>query len=79
MGIPLVVGFSVLLVLWVVGIAAQGQSGLWADLLAGLSMTDHLHSFARGLIRSADVAYYVSLSAIGIFLTYRTVESGRWR
>ncbi len=76
--IAVVIGFAVLLVLLVIGMAAEG-GGVWQGLASHLSISNHLHPFARGLVRSVDVIYYLSLTFVGLFLTYRFVEAERWR
>jgi ABC-2 type transport system permease protein len=76
--IAVVIAFTTLLVLLVVGIAADGD-GMWAALAGYLSISNHLHPFARGLVRSEDAIYYLSLVFVGLFLTYRIIEAERWR
>jgi len=39
----------------------------------------HMQSFARGVIDSKDVVYYLSMIVLGLFLTARSMESMRWR
>ena len=48
-------------------------------MLRYLSLTDHFQDLVRGLIKSTDLIYYVSLIAIALFLTQRSLESLRWR
>ena len=71
--------FASLLVLMVVGVAGQGQPEPWGSLLDYLSLTSHLQPFARGLIRSIDVVYYLTLAVGALLVTYRIVEVARWR
>jgi len=47
--------------------------------MAYLSINDHLESFAKGVLDSKDIIFYVSLSVLGLFLTGRALESIRWR
>ncbi|MBE0618174.1 MAG: hypothetical protein IH608_09655, partial [Proteobacteria bacterium] len=44
-----------------------------------LSIITHLDSFLRGVVELKDVVYYLSVSAFGLFLTHRVLDSARWR
>ena len=44
-----------------------------------MSISTHLDSFAKGVIDLTDVVYFVSLAALGIFLTARSVEALKGR
>jgi ABC-2 type transport system permease protein len=77
--IAAIIGFVVLLLLWVIGLAARGQSGFMQQFLEYLSLTSHLESFVRGILRLSDVVYYLSLAFVGLFLAHRVVEAQRWR
>lgn len=77
--VAVIVGFAVLLMFYVIGLAARGQEGFWQQLFSYLSLTTHLESFVRGIVRVTDVVYYLSFVFISLFLTYRVVEAQRWR
>lgn len=74
-----VIGFGVLLIFWVIGWAAAGAEGVWRGVLEYLSVLEHVSGFTRGLIVGKDVIYYLSLVALGLFLSQRMVEAQRWR
>ncbi len=78
--------FVLLLVLWMLSFladlgAAGGAFGAggFADLLRWLSTSEHFQNLARGLVDTADLAYFAVL--IGSFLVFAktAVESVRWR
>lgn len=73
-----VVTFGVLLVFWLLGWAAQ-LGGDFAKVFEHLSIITHLDGFVRGVVEVKDVAYYLSASAFGLFLTHRVLDSNRWR
>ena len=50
-----------------------------SKLIKYLSLIDHLGSFAKGLLDTRPIVYYVSLTAISLFLTGRVISSPRWR
>lgn len=77
--VAVIVGFASLLMFYVIGLAARGQEGFWQPLFEHLAITSHLEGFVRGMVRFSDVAYYVSISFVGLFLTHRVVEAQRWR
>ena len=74
-----VVGFGILLLLTITQQAALQVTGGAATILTDLSITSHMENFLRGILSTKDVAYYLSLLVLFLFLTIRLVESRRWR
>lgn len=72
-------GILLLLPFWLVGRAEALVPDEWADAVRPASILLHLESFNRGVIDSADIAYFVALTAVFLFLTWRSVESRAWR
>ena len=54
-------------------------AGWQAKLYGHIAMTQHLEQFARGTVDSAAVVYYLSLTSLFLFLTWKVVESRRWK
>lgn len=77
--VAVIIGFATLLMFYVIGLAAHGESGFWQGLFQALAINTHLEAFVRGIVRLVDVTYYASLIFVGLFLTYRVVEAQRWR
>ena len=76
----LLVTFGVIIFFWVIGSPAQLVDGAAADVLRYLSLTEHFYdSFLIGLVRIQDVVYYLSMTAIALFLGSISVEARRWR
>jgi len=48
-------------------------------LFSNLSPIEHFEDFAKGIVDTKHLIYYASFMFGGIFLTYVTVESSRWR
>jgi len=48
-------------------------------VVAYMSVLQHFDSFAKGVLDSKDIVYYLSAIFIGLFLTGRALESLRWR
>ncbi len=71
--------FGVCLMLWILEWVSGYETATWAQVLAYCSVITHFESFAKGVIDSKDVVFYVSLIFLGLFLTSRSMESLRWR
>ena len=71
--------FAVFLMLWVINWIAQFMGPTTQAVLNYLSLTDHLDDFAKGIIDTKHVIYYLSFMAFGLFLTAKSVDSERWR
>ncbi len=74
-----VVTFVVLLFFWVIGWAADLAGSNWKALFQYLSISEHLENFGKGVVDTKDVVYYLSVIALSLFLTMRSLESKRWR
>lgn len=73
-----VIGFGILLMLWIISWAGGLVNGNIGSILSSLSVFEHFDSFTRGIIDVADCLYYISLSFSFIFLTVRRLEWKRW-
>ncbi len=71
--------FAVFLMFWVINWIATFTGPTTQAVLNYLSITEHLNDFARGVIDTKHVIYYVSFIAFSLFLTVRAVDSERWR
>ena len=74
-----VVAFGILLLLTLIHEAAAQVDGITSTILSELSINGHLGDFLRGVISTKDLAYYLGVAAVFLFLTVRSVESRRWR
>ena len=75
----LFVSLAVVLLFWIVRPAASGTGSLGVELLSYMNFVDHYLSFYQGIIDLSDVIYYVSLTAVGLFLGTVSIEIRRWR
>jgi ABC-2 type transport system permease protein len=79
---PLVAGMlGVLLLLpsWLAGAAGPYAPAALRPVLDALSFVTRLRSFARGVIDSSDVAFFAAVTALFLFLTWRSLDARRWR
>jgi ABC-2 type transport system permease protein len=75
-----VLGFGLVLLLWLMGWLSQALSETgFGELFTFLSVGEHFQSFVKGLVRTEDVVYLLSLAVLGLFLTHRVIESERWK
>ncbi len=73
------IAFGLALLLWIVGWPADQAGSTARTLLNHLSIIAHQESFAKGVIESKDVIFYLNFSLFFLFLTLRSLESKRWR
>lgn len=73
------VTFALSLMLWILDWVSTFEQAAWAKVLSYMSVITHFEPFAKGVIDSKDVIFYVSLIFFGLFLTARSMESLRWR
>jgi ABC-2 type transport system permease protein len=71
--------FAICLLLWVLDWVSSYETAAWAKAVAYLSVIQHFEPFAKGVIDSKDVIFYLSMIFFGLFLTARSMESLRWR
>ena len=77
--IAAVLSFGSLLMFWVIGWSKSLVDPATGGLIEYLSITSHLDSFAKGVLDSRDVVYYVIFTSFFLFLTLRQLESYRWK
>jgi ABC-2 type transport system permease protein len=68
-----------LLLLYVINWPADTSTPTIGAVLHYLSVTEHFGEFVKGVVDSRAVVYFLSLIAVALFLTHRSVESLRWR
>jgi ABC-2 type transport system permease protein len=73
-----VLGFGILLLLWLIEAAGNIATGS-ATVLTYLSLPTHYNDFARGAINLEDVVYYLSVTIAALFIATRMLETRRYR
>ena len=74
-----VIGMGILLPLSFTDVVGDRVGGVAKDIVNGLSMNDHFDDFTRGVLDLSNIIYFVSLAAVFLFLTVRSLETRRWR
>jgi ABC-2 type transport system permease protein len=59
--------------------ALASQTGLEAQLVAHLGLMEHMRDFAQGIVDTRPVILYLSATAFFLFLSWKMVESRRWK
>ena len=71
--------FGILLIFWILGWSADYAGGAVGRVLQHLSILEHNDSFARGVLDTKDVLYYLDFTVLALFLTLRSLEARRWK
>ena len=78
--IAAVMGFVVILMLFSIGLLdvfiTDPES---RKLVQYLSLLDHFQGFSKGFLDTRPIVFYLSTTAIALFLTVRAIANPRWR
>ena len=74
-----VVGIVTLFVLWFAGSIGQSIGGVVGKILTWISPIYRYNSFANGLLKFSDIIFYVSMSAILVYIAIVNTERKRWK
>lgn len=74
-----VIGVGITLVSLLIGALGDMLGGAAQSILSYVPLFEHYNDFARGIIDTKDVLYYVSVVALFLFLSTRVIESRRWK
>ncbi|MGQ9525930.1 MAG: ABC transporter permease [Armatimonadota bacterium] len=75
--IAFVTTFGILLALYIIDWMAGTVGPPWGDLLTYLSVRRHLENFAKGLIDTRDVVFYVTTIALMLYMATRSLASAK--
>ena len=67
------------LALFIINWVGQFSGPVLSDILDQLSLIRHYDSFSNGVLATNDIVFYVSFTGFFLFLTYRVLDSYRWR
>ena len=73
-----VVAGGILFALWFIGIAGNLAPGALGEVLSYISLQNHFPDFVRGIISTRGIIYYLSVTALFLYLAIRSLETGRW-
>lgn len=73
-----IVGVVGLLIMWLLQGIAPNLGGIWSDILNWFSLYSRTEDLYAGILSLKSIVYYLSFSAVFIFLTIRVIEKRRW-
>jgi ABC-2 type transport system permease protein len=71
--------FTLFLILWILDWLGDQGGPTTQTVVSYLSITKHFDDFAKGIIDTKHVVFYLSFITFGLFLTAKSVDSERWR
>jgi ABC-2 type transport system permease protein len=71
-------GFSLFLLSMLSGHLPM-DAGWQSAVMSQISLVDQMNDFARGMVDTRHVVFYVTVTFLFLFLTLRVVESRRWK
>lgn len=71
--------FGMMMILWFIGFASSFVGPELGALIKYLSVMEHFTDFAKGVIDSSHMVFYLTIAFFSLFLTYQAVESSKWR
>ncbi|MBM3187551.1 MAG: hypothetical protein FJZ90_02390 [Chloroflexi bacterium] len=74
-----VLGIGITLLLWLSGALEELVGQSMKQVVTYLPIFDHYTDFVRGIIDTKDIVYYVSVTALFLFLSTQVLEARRWR
>ena len=74
-----ILSFGTILMMWLIDVFSRSASEGVKAVLTYLSILNHLNDFLGGVIATSHIIFYLSLILVGVFLTYRSLDSLRWR
>ena len=77
--VSVVVASGLLLALWFFGPAASLAPAPLDKVLAYASLSHHFADFDRGIVDTRAIVYFLSVSALFLYLAIRSIETARWQ
>ncbi|MFH2105573.1 MAG: ABC transporter permease subunit [Parcubacteria group bacterium] len=77
--IAAVIGFALVLLLWVMSWISGNLGEINSELLSYISLSTHLEGFIKGVINLKDVVYYLSFIVFWLFVSVKSIEIRKWK
>ena len=74
-----VVAGGILFGLWFLGVLGGLAPGALGDVISLFSLSTYFTDFARGIVDTRGVVYYLTVALLFLYLSVRSIEAGRWR
>lgn len=72
-------GFGALLLFFVLGWIETAAGSTAGKVVKHLSLVEHMDNFAKGVLDTSDILFFVNFTLFFLFLTLRALESRSWR
>jgi len=72
-----VISYGLLLMLWLIGAAADNVKGKLGEFFGSIAVFGHLGDFMAGIVDLTHVVYFASLIFIGLFFSVKVLEGKR--
>jgi len=69
---------GILFALWFIGMAAGFLPEALEEVIGYFSLANYFPDFMRGIIDTRGIIYYLSITALFLFLAIRSLENSRW-
>lgn len=70
--------FAIMMLFWMVGWLGSGDTA-FSHIAQYVSLIGHMDDFTKGVFDTTHLVYYASFMFLGLFLTYQSIESTKWR
>ncbi len=67
-----------LLIMWLLQSIAPALGGIWSKILSWFSLYSRTEDLYAGILSLKSIVYYLSFSAVFVFLAIRVIEKRRW-
>ena len=74
-----VVSGGILFGLWILGTIGRYVPAAFQEVLSHFSLSEHFPAFVRGVVDTRSVVYYLSVTAMFLYLAVASIDTGRWR
>ncbi len=74
-----VVAGGILFGLWFLGSLENLASGPVKEIVPYFSLSHHFRDFTRGIVDTRSVVYYLSVTALFLYLATGSIQAARWR
>lgn len=76
--ISAIISFVALLIMWVANAFAAEVGGIIGTILSWVSLLSRYDVFTMGILGLPEIVYFISFTALFLFLTVRAIERRRW-
>ncbi|MBI5115936.1 ABC transporter permease [Candidatus Poribacteria bacterium] len=77
--IAVATSYGLLLLFWLLGATEDSVPPPYNTVLTDLSLFNHMENFARGVLNTRDLVYYLNFVILFMFLTLRSLEVTKWK